>query len=153
MGLLLIERAWNLAKQQVDGAFDGRERRPQLMGNVGNKVRFQSIQLPQPLVGNGKFLSSFRDLVLQAAVSLAEILCHLIELVREDLDLVPGFDVEAVIEISTSDPFDALTKCLKRSNDSPRHKQACEQSHSQAYQQQARRAQHRGIKRLVNLLC
>src|SRR5262244_1317866 len=147
--LLLGERSRDLAQYQINGAFDRRERRPELVGDVRDKVRFHSVQLLQPLVGESKLVGSLFDLFLQLAISLAQIPRHFVELFREHFDLISCFQLQACTHVPAADTLDPTSQRFQWPNDPPGNKQGGNQRHAKAYEQETGSSKQRCIERAI----
>src|SRR5438445_5352609 len=119
-------------------ADDCAHRRAQLMVYVGKKLRLELARLLKSLIGNRQCLRALSHLTLKSRVRLPEMRGHLVELVRENFDLVAGVEMEAVTQIPFADPFDAAAKRLKRPNHPSSHNQARQHRHREANQKKSR---------------
>ena len=97
---------------------------------VGEKLRLELARLLKFLIGNRQCLCPLRHLALQARLSFFKMRGHLVEFLRESLDLISGLNFEAGIQVTAADTFHSFAQGLERTNHPSRQVQARQERQS-----------------------
>src|SRR5918999_5549125 len=95
--------------------------------------------------------SAFLDLSLQAAVRLAQLLGHAVELLGERLELVAGADLDLLVELARADALRAFLQRVDRAHHVAREVQRGERRKEKTGDDQRDGAKDGGVERGVDL--
>ena len=99
------------------------------------------------LQGFTQLFGSLLDLALQPGVGVFQALRHLVELARQRFQLVAGFDLDAMLELTGADARCAFLNLQNRLHQSPRERSARDNGDKQGHQEQTNGSPQRGIER------
>ena len=104
---------------------------------VGEKLRLELARFLEFFIGDRQCLCPFRNFSFQARLSFFKMRGHLVEFLGESLDLIPGLNFEAGIQVTATDTFHSFAQGLERTNHPSRQVKARQESQSQPNQKQA----------------